>query len=156
MIAHHVGKDQERAGTDNAIIGGTLFIGSADTRWVVEKVPDGMVVSPSIKRLPPAGKHLWRYDLYAGRLRWTTSPVGQREIDDLKSQSDKDEAIVRTLRAAGQIGFNNLHRAVEAQGAKMAKGTLLNHLDGLRKRGIVAQTRAKRWQLVRDPGRPTR
>jgi hypothetical protein len=157
MIAHHVGKDQDRAGTDNAIIGGTLFIGSADTRWVIEKVPDGMVVSPSIKRLPPTGKHLWRYDLDAGRLCWTTSPVGQREIDDLKSQNDKDEAIVRAVRAAGQIGLRALEEAVQSQGAKMARQTLLNHLGRLRERGIVAQTPAKKWKLVRDPqGGPRR
>ena len=151
-IAHHVGKDKDRAGTDDAIIGGTLFIGSADTRWVIEKVPDGMVVSPSIKRLPPTGKHLWRYALYAGRLCWTTSPVWQREIDDLKSQNDKDEAIVRAFSETGPTGLNCLLRAVELQGAKMAKQTLLNHLDGLRKRGIVAQTPAKKWRLVREPG----
>src|SRR5262249_10805708 len=116
MFIHHVGKDKERAGTDNAIQGSSLFVGSFDSRWVVDAVPGGMVVTPKIKRVRHESKSLWSYSTYAGRLCWAVRPVDDHEVDSLKSPAGKADAVLSALRTEGPMTTTTLLRYLEAQG----------------------------------------
>lgn len=150
-LVHHVGKNDERQGTDNAIYGSNLLGASFDTRWLIEEVAGGMAITRKIKRAArPTGVFL-RYTIANERLCFTEKEIDEDERAKLKTQNAKDQAILAVLRERGEAGMNDLYRELKNRGVLKSKDTLNGRLQRLQKDGYAVQEpKTKKWKIGLD------
>lgn len=147
-LVHHDGKDAERKGTDAAVYGSSLLTASFDTRWLIEEAGGGMLIRRKIKRAARAEAVAVRYQFDEGRLDFAVREVDEHEAAQLKTQNGRDNAILDLVTNTGDsgIGVNDLLRALEARGVKMAKGTVLRQLERLQAGLFVRQdVKTRKW-----------